>query len=68
MHHTDDEKGPAIEGTLALYRWDGSQWVKELSSVVDVDANTVTATPDRLGLWAVLGETRRLFLPVTLRN
>jgi len=68
VQYTDDEKGPAIEDTLALYWWDGSQWVKEPSSVLDADVNTVSATPDHLGLWAVLGETRRLFLPVMLRN
>jgi hypothetical protein len=32
-----------VEDTLALYYWDGSQWVKEPSSVVDTAANTVTA-------------------------
>jgi hypothetical protein len=66
--YTDTEKGPAIENTLALYHWDESQWVKEPSSVVDPDANTVTAMLDHFSLWAVLGETRRVFLPVVLRN
>ncbi len=60
--------GPAIEDTLALYWWDGSQWVKESSSVVDSAADSITAHPDHLSLWAVLGETNRLFLPVVLRN
>lgn len=68
VHYTDAEKGPAIEDTLALYAWDGSQWLKELSSVVDPVAKTVTATPDHLSLWAVLGETRRVFLPFVLRG
>ncbi|MFQ5813915.1 MAG: hypothetical protein ACE5I2_12135, partial [Anaerolineae bacterium] len=65
--YTDAEKGPAIEDTLALYSWDGSQWVREPTSVVDTDNNTVTATPEHFSLWAVLGETRRMFLPVVLR-
>ncbi len=32
------------------------------------EANTVTAALDRFGLWAVLGETRRMFLPLAMRN
>jgi hypothetical protein len=68
VHYTDAEKGPAIEDTLALYAWDGSQWVKEPGSVVDPVAKTVTASPDHLSLWAVLGETRWVFLPLVLRG
>ena len=43
--------------TLALYYWDGTQWVKEPSSVVDVNANTVKAIPNHFSTWAVLGES-----------
>ncbi|MBE7471865.1 MAG: hypothetical protein DPW09_17595 [Anaerolineae bacterium] len=67
VQYTDAENGPAIEDTLALYYWNGSQWVKEASSMVDPAANTVTAQPNHWAtLWAVLGETRRMFLPVIL--
>ncbi len=66
--YSDMEKGAAIEGTLALYYWDGSQWVKEPISAVDIGANTVTAHPDHLSLFAVLGETRRVYLPVVLKG
>ena len=59
--------GPAIEETLSLYTWGGAEWVEESTSEVDVEANTVTATPNHLSLWAVLGETRRIFLPLVLR-
>ena len=68
VQYTDAEKGPAIESTLALYYWDGSQWVKEPTSVVDTANNVVTATPDHFSKWAVLGETRRLYLPLVLKN
>ncbi len=68
VQYINAEKGPAIEDTLALYYWDGRQWVKELSSVVDAAANTVRATPDHFSLWAVLGETRRVHLPLVLRS
>jgi len=66
--YSDAEKGPAIEHTLALYNWDGARWVREPTSVVNLEANTVTAMPNHFGLWAVLGETRRMFLPVVVRR
>jgi hypothetical protein len=68
IQYTDAEKGTAIENTLALYYWDGSQWVKESSSVLDIAANAITATPNHFSLWAVLGETRRIFLPLINKN
>jgi hypothetical protein len=69
VQYTDAEKGPTIENTLALFWWDGAQWVRaEPTSQVNTVNNTVTATPDHFSLWAVLGETRRVFLPVVLRN
>jgi hypothetical protein len=68
VRYTEVERGPAIEETLALYWWDGSRWVKEPSSVVDTVANTVTAHPNHFSRWAVLGETRRIYLPLVLRN
>ena len=67
VHYTDDEKGPAIGDTLAVYSWDGDEWVKETSSVVDAQDNTLTATPSHFSLWAALGETRRGFLPLVRR-
>lgn len=63
IHYTESERGAAIEETLALYYWDGSQWVQEASSVVDPANNLIIAAPDRFGIWAVLGETQRTFFP-----
>jgi hypothetical protein len=69
VQYAEAEKGPAIEDTLALYWWDGNQWIKEPSSTVDVASNTVTASPDHLAsLWAVLGETERAYLPIVGKN
>jgi len=71
VHYTDSELGMADEATLALYLWDGNQWVKEPSSAVDTAANTVTAHPGHFSLWAVLGEVRQIrqvYLPLVLRN
>jgi hypothetical protein len=68
VQYTEVEKGPAIEDTLALYSWNGAQWVSEPSSRLDTDNDTITATPDHFGLWAVLGETRRMWLPLVLNG
>ena len=68
VHYTDQERGPVKENTLALYSWDGSHWIKEPSSVVDGAANTVSAMPTHFSLWAVLGETDRVYLPVMFQN
>ena len=57
-HYAEDDVGPIDESTLALYHWDGSQWVKEPSSTVNPAANTVTATPNHFSQWAVLGRAR----------
>lgn len=68
VSYSEEEKGPAIEDTLALYYWNGSQWLQEASSVVDTANNTVIAAPNHLSLWSVLGETRRIYLPLVVRD
>ena len=67
-YYTDAQVGPAIESTLAFYAWDGSRWLKEPTSVVDVAHNTVVGTLDHLGQWAILGETERVFLPFVTQD
>lgn len=64
IQYGDTERGPAIESTLALYFWEGSTWIKEPSSAVDLAAHTLTATPSHFSIWALLGETRRAFMPL----
>jgi hypothetical protein len=64
VSYGDTELGVAIESTLALYYWDGSQWVKETSSAVNAADNVVQATPNHFSQWAVLGETNRSLLPL----
>jgi len=69
IHYGDAElTTPVREETLALYYWDGDEWVVEPSSSVDPANNVVTATPDHFSLWAVLGETNRVYLPIISRN
>lgn len=68
VHYTEAERGAAIEETLGFYYWDGSQWVRETSSVVDVVNNVIVAAPDHFGIWAVLGETNRTYFPYGRKN
>jgi len=67
VQYAEGETGLVDEETLALYYWDGGQWVEEPTSQVDTVANSVTATPDHFSIWAVLGEIRSVFLPFVLR-
>jgi hypothetical protein len=62
--------GAAIPTTLGLWGWDGTAgaWSQTgITSAVDVGAHKVTAMVDHLGIFAVLGETRSIFLPLLLR-
>jgi hypothetical protein len=67
VHYTNAERGGAIESTLALYAWNGAAWLKIPGSVVDTSADKVTAATLHVGLFSVLGETRRVYLPLVLR-
>ncbi len=58
---------PGIEETLALYFWDGSSWVKEPTASFDLAQRTFTASPDHFSQWAVLGETKRVYLPLVVK-
>jgi len=68
VNYTDAEKGAAIESTLGLYWQDGANWVLVPTSSVDAANNRLTATADHMTLFAVLGETRRVYLPIVMRN
>jgi oligopeptide transport system substrate-binding protein len=69
VHYTDIEKGPTIEDTLRLYGWDGSAWSQQgISSSVDTANNLVTAQVNHFSLFAVLGETQRVFLPIAVKG
>jgi len=67
IQYTNEQKGVVNESTLAFYYWDGNQWVKELTSTVNIDSNTVTATPSHFSAWIVMGEIRRVYLPLIKR-
>lgn len=54
------------EDELALYAWNGSRWIKEETSQVDVSANVVMAMPNHFSSWAVLAKPH-VYLPAVLR-
>jgi hypothetical protein len=69
IHYTNI--GVVTEETLGLYGWDGgaADWSQEgISNTVDPLADLVTAEVDHLSLFALLGETRRVYLPLVLKN
>jgi hypothetical protein len=67
--YTDDEVENVFEDSLELYWWSGSDWITEPTSVLDEENNTVTATPEHLGNFAVLGIPKTtVYLPMELRN
>jgi hypothetical protein len=69
IQYSDAEKGLAVEETLGLYWWDGDAWSQQgITSSVNITDNSVTAQVDHLSLFAVLGETRKIFLPLALKS
>jgi ligand-binding sensor domain-containing protein len=68
VDYTHGELGTAIENTLGVYWWDGGQWLPEPTSRVEAGVDRVTANPDHMTLFAVLGETNRLYLPLVMRS
>jgi hypothetical protein len=54
------------ENTLALYVWENNRWVRESTSSVDTVANTITASPARFGLFAILAQDK-IYLPIILK-
>jgi len=66
IQYTDGELSPALESTLALLYWSEAQeaWVKEPSGQLDPASNTLSANPDHFSTWAVLADTRLIYLPV----
>ena len=62
------EPGPAIASGLGLWRWGGAAWTQEgISGTVDTGARIVTARLGHLSLFALLGPTKRVALPLVLR-
>jgi hypothetical protein len=69
-HYKQSNTPPYIcEECLALFNWTDNSfgWVPEPSSIVDVNNNTVTATLDHFGVYAILcSDCPRTFLPLII--
>ncbi len=57
-----------LSGTLALYRWDAGAWHRLAASQVMAAGEEVTAALTEWGIYAVLGDTRRTYLPFVARR
>jgi hypothetical protein len=69
IQYSDWHLGNVQEDSLGLYHWTGSAWELEPSSQVFTAVNTLTANPNHLSIWAVLGErAKAVYLPLTVRN
>ena len=69
--YADAERRAIVENSLALYRWDesGSQWSRDgITSTIDGAANRLAAELDQFGLFAIMGSTKRVYLPLVLRG
>jgi hypothetical protein len=68
LYYADEDCGPALEHTLGLYWWDGSTWLPEPSCQLYPDEDRLAASLDHMTLFAVMGQTRRCYLPLVLRG
>ncbi len=69
IDYSDAGVAPDMEGTLALYGWDGTAWTQQgINSTVDAANDRLMAEVDRFGLFAVLAEARRVFIPLAQSN
>jgi hypothetical protein len=62
------DAAPIVEGTLGLYRLDGGSWVTDSITVTEVSPGHLLARITRPGSYAILGETHRIYLPMTSRR
>jgi hypothetical protein len=65
--YTDSERGPAAASTPTLYYLDGGAWVQAPGSLLDQTARSVAVPSQRMGVWALMGQARRAFLPALRR-
>lgn len=73
VQYSDEDISGLIEDTLGIYYWDENQWILEESSNVDMETNSVVATPNHASSWAVLGtkqesETFWVYLPLVVNE
>lgn len=69
VEYSDSEQAYAVEETLGLWAWDGQAWGQAgIDGAVEVAENRVIAHVDHFSLFGVLGQARRVFLPLLLKE
>lgn len=63
-----DERFSIIPNTIELYRLTASGWTTENITKVEQAADYIIADIQWLGVYGLLGETNRIYLPLTLRK
>lgn len=69
VRYIAEDKGPAIAETIRLYWFDETNqaWLTSGITTTDRATGILTSTTDHLTMFALLGETRRIYLPVIVR-
>lgn len=65
---SENQSWAIMTETLALYWWAGEQWQPLPDRVLQWSQRRVTATTDQWGRYALLGATRRLYLPILITD
>ena len=70
VEYQEQARGPVIESTLVLMRWNGSQWEDAACGdyIRNPVANRLEVPLCHLSQFALFGETMRVYLPLVLRN
>jgi hypothetical protein len=61
-------RGTIISGSLGLYRLEASNWVTEGITLTRLTSEDVLAQIDRAGVYGLLGNTNRCYLPLVLHE
>ena len=69
FRYTEKDIESFFESSLSIYWWDGDEWVAEQTSQLDESENTLTATPQHLGNFAIFGLPKQfLYLPLVVEK
>lgn len=60
--------GSVIAGTESLYRLNANAWVTDGITTTERSARHILAWIDRPGLYGILGETNRIYLPLVMKR
>jgi hypothetical protein len=67
ISYSESVRGPIVPGTENLYRWQDSQWVTDSITLASRCSDGLSAQITHLSLFGVLGESKRVYLPLVLK-